>query len=295
MMEKYNASAAHTKKRSAFAEVWRNYRKSFGAMLGLVIVASIIIIIILGGVIYNYNTDVIGQNIANAKQAPGNGHIFGTDEFGRDICARIIWGGRYSFLIGLAAVLVSAFLGIILGSLAGYYGGIVETVIMRVADVFQSIPAIMLGICFVSAFGQSITILTIAVAIGQIPSLTRVTRASVMTTRDMEYVEAARAIGANDFIVIFRHVLANSLSPIIVQATLRIGGSIVSIAALSFIGLGVIAPTPEWGAMLSSARAYLRGNSYMALFPGLAIMITVMGSNLIGDGIRDAMDPKLKK
>lgn len=295
MTDKYNAFAVHTKKRSASAEVWRNYRKSFGAMLGLVIVASIIIIIIGGAMAYDYNTDVIGQNIANAKQAPGNGHLFGTDEFGRDICARIIWGGRYSFLIGLVAVLVSAVLGIIFGSLAGYYGGAVETIIMRLADVFQSIPAIMLGICFVSAFGQSITMLTIAVAIGQIPSLTRVTRASVMTTRDMEYVEAARAIGANDFIVIFRHVLANSLSPIIVQATLRIGGSIVSIAALSFIGLGVIAPTPEWGAMLSSARAYIRGHSYMALFPGLAIMITVMGFNLIGDGVRDAMDPKLKK
>lgn len=295
MTEKHNASAVHTKKRGAFAEVWRNYRKSFGAMLGLVIVVSIIVIIIVGAMAYDYNTDVIGQNIANAKQAPGNGHLFGTDEFGRDICARIIWGGRYSFLIGLMAVLVSAVLGIILGSLAGYYGGVVETIIMRLADVFQSIPAIMLGICFVSAFGQSITMLTIAVAIGQIPSLTRVTRASVMTTRDMEYVEAARAIGANDFVVIFRHVLANSLSPIIVQATLRIGGSIVSIAALSFIGLGVIAPTPEWGAMLSSARAYLRGHNYMALFPGLAIMITVMGFNLIGDGVRDAMDPKLKK
>lgn len=283
------------KRRSTFSEIWRNYRRNFSGMLGLVIVVGILVTIFVGNFIYDYDKDVIGQNITQRRQPPSSDHVFGTDEFGRDILARIIWGGRYSLAIGLAAVLLSSVAGIFLGAMAGYYGGAVETIIMRIADIFQAIPAIMLGICFVTAFGQSIFNLTIAVAIGAIPAVTRVTRASVITVKDMEYVEAARAIGANNFVIIFRHVLLNALSPVIVQATLRIGVSIVGIAALSFIGLGITAPTPEWGAMLSSARQYLRGSDYMALYPGLAIMVTVLGFNLIGDGVRDSMDPKLKK
>ena len=284
-----------TKRRSTLSEIWRNYRKNFSGMLGLMIIVGILVTILVGNFIYDYDTDVIGQNISERKQAPSSEHLFGTDEFGRDILTRIIWGGRYSLAIGLAAVLFSSIIGVVLGSLAGYYGGVIETIIMRLADIFQAIPAIMLGICFVTAFGQSIFMLTIAVSIGAIPAVTRVTRASVMTVKDMEYVEAARAIGANNFVIIFRHVLLNAMSPVIVQATLRIGGAIVGIAALSFIGLGITAPTPEWGAMLSSARQYLRGYDYMALYPGLAIMVTVLGFNLIGDGVRDSMDPKLKK
>ena len=284
-----------TKRRSTFSEIWRNYRKNFSGMLGLMIIVGILVTILVGNFIYDYDTDVIGQNISERKQAPSSEHLFGTDEFGRDILTRIIWGGRYSLAIGLAAVLFSSIIGVVLGSLAGYYGGVIETIIMRLADIFQAIPAIMLGICFVTAFGQSIFMLTIAVSIGAIPAVTRVTRASVMTVKDMEYVEAARAIGANNFVIIFRHVLLNAISPVIVQATLRSGGAIVGIAALSFIGLGITAPTPEWGAMLSSARQYLRGYDYMALYPGLAIMVTVLGFNLIGDGVRDSMDPKLKK
>ncbi|HOG01508.1 MAG: Glutathione transport system permease protein GsiD [Firmicutes bacterium ADurb.Bin248] len=284
-----------TKARGMWAEVWRNYRKSFGAMLGLCIVGAIVLIAVAGNFYFDYEKDVVGQNIAQRLQPPSPEHWFGTDEYGRDIFARVVWGARYSLSIGFAAVLVSCLAGVVLGAVAGYYGGVAETVIMRLADIFMSVPSILLGICLVSAFGQSVSMLVVAVSIGAIPAITRVARASVMTVRDMEFVEAARAAGANDLVIIFRHVLMNALAPVIVQATLRISGTIIAIAALSFIGLGITAPTPEWGTMLASARGYIRGYSYMTLFSGLAIMITVMGFNLIGDGVRDSFDPKLKK
>ncbi|OQB20427.1 MAG: Glutathione transport system permease protein GsiD [Firmicutes bacterium ADurb.Bin182] len=281
--------------RGMWAEVWRNFRKSFGAMLGLFIVGMIVVAAVAGNFIFDYDEHVVGQNVSESKQEPSAKHWFGTDEYGRDIFARVIWGARYSISIGFASVLLSSLVGVTLGALAGYYGGVTETIIMRLADIFMAVPPILLGICLVSAFGQNIFMLVIAVSVSAIPAMTRVSRASVMTVRDMEFVEAARAAGANDIVIIFRHVLINSLAPVIVQATLRISGTIIAIAALSFIGLGITAPTPEWGAMLSSARGYIRGHSYMALFPGLAIMITVMGFNLIGDGVRDSLDPKLKK
>jgi len=284
-----------TKERGFFAEVWRNYRRSFGAMLGLCIILFMVLLTVFGAIYYDYDEDITAQNAAERKQEPSAEHWFGTDEFGRDIFARIVYGGRYSLTIGFASVIFSCVIGVTLGAIAGYYGGIAETIIMRLSDIFLSIPSILFGICLVSAFGQDLFMLVVAVSISTIPTMTRITRASVMTVSKMEYVEAARASGANDFVIIFRHVLVNALAPIIVQATLLLGGAIVAIAALSFIGLGITAPMPEWGAMLSSARGFIRGHSYMALYPGLAIMITVMGFNLIGDGVRDSMDPKLKK
>ena len=290
-------SVSKTKKpreRGFFAEVWRNYRKSFGAMLGLAIIAVMVIITIVGAFVYSYD-DITSQVIVERMKEPSEAHWFGTDEFGRDIFARIVYGARFSLSIGFSAVLFSCVIGVVLGSLAGYYGGAVETVIMRLTDIFMSIPSILFGICLVSAFGQGLLILVLAVSISSVPAMVRITRASVMTVCRMEYVEAARAAGANDFVIIFRHVLVNALAPIIVQATLLLGGSIVAIAGLSFIGLGIEAPLPEWGSMLSAARGYIRKKPYMALYPGLAIMIAVMGFNLIGDGIRDSMDPKLKK
>lgn len=283
-----------TKERGFFGEVWRNYKRSFGAMLGLVIIGVMLLITIVGAFYYSYD-DITKQVITDRMKEPSAEHWFGTDEFGRDIFARIVYGARYSLSIGFAAVMFSALVGITLGALAGYYGGLVETIIMRLTDVFMAIPAILFGICLVSAFGQSLFILTMAVSISSIPSVVRITRASVMTVSKMEYIESARAAGANDFIIIFRHVLVNAMAPIIVQSTLLLGGSIVAIAGLSFIGLGIEAPLPEWGSMLSSSRGYIRKKPYMALYPGLAIMIAVMGFNLIGDGIRDSMDPKLKK
>ena len=282
-------------RRSVMQEVWRNYRKSFGAMLGLIIIALIIAIGIWGNIHYDYESQVILQDIPSARQAPSVEHWFGTDEFGRDIFTRVIYASRYSITIAFVSVIISTCLGVTLGALAGYYGGLLDTIIMRITDVFGSLPAVLFGMTIVAAFGQNIGVLMIALAISGTPAIVRVSRASVMQVRGQEFVEAAKATGVRDPAIIFGHVLPNALSPILVQCTLRIGTAITGIATLSFLGMGVSAPMPEWGAMLSGGRAYIRGYSYMTLFPGLAIMLTVLGFNLIGDGLRDAMDPKLKK
>ncbi len=288
-------SAKQYKRRSALQETWRRFRKNPGAMLGLIMVILIVTIAIASGFIFDYKTDVIGQHISQRLQKPSPAHPFGTDELGRDIMARVLYGARYSLSIGIVAVIVSLLVGVTLGAIAGYVGGMVENVIMRIVDIFLAIPSILLAIAVVSALGQSALNLMIAVGLCTVPSFAQVTRASVLTVRNNEYVEACRAIGSDDWRIIFFHILPNSLSPIIVQATLRIGSAIISASALSFLGLGIPLPAPEWGAMLSSGRQYIRDYSYMTLFPGLAILMTVISFNLIGDGLRDALDPKLKR
>ena len=221
-------------------------------------------------------------------------HPFGTDEYGRDIMARVIWGTRYSLPIGFIATIVAILLGVTMGAVAGYYGGWVENVLMRFGDIFASIPHILLAIVVVSVLGQSATNLMIAVGITSTPAFIRVARAAVLTVRNQEYVEAARAIGMKNWKIILKHIIPNALSPIVVQTTLRVGSAIISASALSFLGLGIPAPAPEWGTMLSAGRKFIRDYSYMTLFPGLAIMVTVLALNMLGDGLRDAMDPKMK-
>ena len=294
-MENNMPSAKQYKRRSAFQETWRRFRKNPGAMLGLIMVILIVTVAIASGFIFNYEKDVIGQHISQRLQKPSPEHPFGTDELGRDIMARVLYGARYSLSIGIVAVIVSLLVGVTLGAIAGYVGGVVENIIMRIVDIFLAIPSILLAIAVVSALGQSALNLMIAVGLCKVPSFAQVTRASVLTVRNNEYVEACRAIGSDDWRIIFSHILPNSLSPIIVQATLRIGSAIISASALSFLGLGIPLPAPEWGAMLSSGRQYIRDYSYMTLFPGLAILATVISFNLIGDGLRDALDPKLKR
>lgn len=284
-----------TKRRTMVQEIWRNYRRSFNGMLGLVMILLIFAVVIWANVHYDYDAQIIAQNVVNARKAPSAEHWFGTDELGRDIFARLLYAGRYSITVAFISVIVSCGVGITLGAIAGFYGGMADTIIMRLVDVVMSIPSILFGITIVAAFGQSIGILMLALAIGGIPAITRITRASVMQVRGQEFVEAARATGVRDIRIIIEHVLPNALAPIMVQATLRAGSAIIAIASLSFLGMGVSAPMPEWGAMLSSGRAYIRGYGYMTIFPGIAIMLTVLGLNLIGDGLRDAMDPKLKK
>lgn len=282
-------------KRSALAEMIRNYKKSFGAMLGLILIIIIFAVGILGNIYYDYENQVIKQNVSNRLKSPSKEHWFGTDQLGRDIFARVIYASRFSMIIGFASVIISGLVGIFFGSIAGYYGGVIDTVIMRTTDIFMSIPSILFGITIVAALGQNIGVLIIAIAIGGIPAIVRISRASVLTVKDQEFIEAARAIGANDGVIILHHVLPNSIAPILVQITLRIGTAIIAIATLSFLGLGVPAPAPEWGNLLSGGRAYIRDHSYMTMFPGIAILLTVLGFNLIGDGLRDALDPKLKK
>lgn len=285
--------AAPHRNRSKAGEIWHRLKKNKGAMAGLVIL--IILALIALTVDFWLPEDLInGQNLREKLQGPSLKHLFGTDELGRDLFWRVVYGTRYSLAIGFVAVIISAVVGVPLGAVAGYYGGKVETVIMRVADIFSAIPSILLAIAIVSLLGRTTFNLMLAIGIAAVPQFARVTRASVLTVKSQEYVEAARALGKNDLYIIFKHILPNCLSPIIVQTTLRIAGAIVSASSLSFLGVGVRPPSPEWGALLNAGKDLIMGYSYLCLFPGLAIMITVLAFNMVGDGLRDAMDPKLK-
>lgn len=282
-------------KRSQLAEIWRRLRKNRGAMIGLLIVIILVITALSVNLFLDYDTDVIGQNVMERLQSPSGTHWLGTDELGRDVFFRIIYGTRFSLAVGIVAILISIVFGVTLGAIAGYAGGWIEDVIMRTTDIIASVPNILMAIVIVSSLGASVINLMIAVGVTSVPQFVRVTRASVLTVRSNEFVEAARAIGLREWKIVWAHILPNCLSPIIVQTTLRIASAIISASSLSFLGLGVPAPAPEWGSMLSSGRRFIRGYGYLTIFPGLAIMITVLALNMLGDGLRDALDPKLRK
>lgn len=283
------------KKRSQSAEIWRRMRKNKGAMLGLALVCMLVLIAIFSGVFLDYDKDVIGQNISQRLQYPSLAHPMGTDDVGRDVMCRLLYGSRYSLSVGVVAVVIALICGVTLGSIAGYFGGKIEEVIMRLSDMLAAVPSILMAIAIVSALGQSTLNLMIAVGITSVPEFVRITRAAVLTVRNQEYIEASRSVGLNEIKIIWSHVLPNCLSPIIVQTTLRVASAIISASSLSFLGLGVPSPDPEWGSMLSAGRKFIRDYSYLTLFPGMAIMITVLSLNLLGDGLRDALDPKLKR
>ncbi|WP_410207603.1 nickel transporter permease [Fusobacterium sp.] len=283
------------KKRSQWVEVWRRLKKNKMAVLGLTILCILILAAIFADQIANYDTVVIKQNLVERLQAPSAKHWLGTDEFGRDIFARIVHGARVSLRVGIIAVSISIVCGGILGAIAGYYGGMLDNFIMRAMDIFLAVPGILLAIAIVSALGPSIINLMIAISISSIPRYARIVRASVLSIRDQEFIEAAKAIGASNTRIIFRHIIPNSLAPVIVQGTLGVASAILSTAGLSFIGLGIQPPAPEWGSMLSGGRQYLRYAWWVTTFPGVAIMITILSLNLLGDGLRDALDPRLKQ
>lgn len=282
-------------KRSTMGEIWHRLKKNKGAMFGLFLLILIIVVALGAPFVFDYETEVINQDLVNRLQKPSLEHPFGTDELGRDIMARVLYGARYSLAVGVIAVVIAIIIGVTLGCIAGYVGGAVSEVIMRITDIFSSVPTMLLAIAIVSAFGVSLTNLMVAVGVTSAPAFIRIARASIMTVRNEEYVEAARALGVPNWKIVVVHMLPNSISPLIVQATQRVASAIISASSLSFLGLGVPQPAPEWGAMLSGGRNFIRDYSYMTLFPGLAIMITVLAFNLLGDGIRDAIDPKLKR
>ncbi len=288
------SAKAAPKKRSQWLEVWQRLKRNKMAMLGLVILSLVVLAAVFADVIADYETMVIAQNLGDRLQGPSAQYWLGTDEFGRDIFARIIHGARVSLLVGVLSVAIAIVIGGSLGAVAGYYGGKLDNYIMRVMDIFLAVPSILLAIAIVSALGASLMNLMFAIAVSSIPSYARVVRASVLTVRDQEFIEAARAIGASDARIIFRHIIPNCLSPVIVQGALGVAGAILSTAGLSFIGLGIQPPEPEWGAMLSGGRQYLRHAWHVTTFPGLTIMITILALNLLGDGLRDALDPRLK-
>ena len=283
------------KKRSSLGMIWHQLKKNKGAIIGLILITLVIILALCAPLIYDYKQDIIKNHVRERMLYPSREHPFGTDDLGRDILARVIWGARYSLAVGVVAVLFALVVGVTLGAIAGYVGGVFEDIVMRICDIFSSIPSVLLAIAVVSAMGKSTVNLMIAVGLASSTPFTRVARAAVLVVRDEEYIEAAKAIGMRDWQIILEHILPNCVSQIIVQATLRVGSAIISAAQLSFLGLGVPAPAPEWGAMLSSGRQFIRDYSYMTLFPGLAIMLCVLSLNLLGDGLRDALDPKLKR
>ena len=281
------------KKFTRIKEIWKRLSQNKLAVLGLIIILVLIVVAIFADFIAPYGFDE--QNLQNAFQSPGNGHLFGTDEFGRDIFSRVVYGTRISLLIGFIAVAIAVVVGVLLGAISGFYGDKVDNIIMRLMDIILSIPQILLAIAIVAALGNGLFNLMVAVGISSIPQYARIIRASVLSIKDQEFIEAAKAAGSSDIRIIFKHIIPNCLAPIIVQATLGVALAILTAAGLSFIGLGIAPPTPEWRSMLSSGRSYIRDYSYMTMFPGLAIVVTIFALNVLGDGLRDALDPKLKK
>ena len=284
------------KSRSLWAEVGRRLVRNKGAMVGLAIIVVMLLIALSADLIFDYQEDITKQNIINQFKLPGqDGHIFGTDDLGRDIFKRVLYGAKYSLLIGLVSTLGTTIISLIIGSIAGYFGGKADVIIMRGCDILGAVPSLLLGMVIVGALGPSVVNLCIALAIGGVAPATRLVRASVLTVATSEYVESARSIGIKEWKIIAKYLIPNCLAPIIVSITMRVGTNIISASSLSFLGLGVQEPAPEWGAMLSAGRSVLRYYPHLTLFPGLAILLTVLALNMFGDGLRDAMDPKLRK
>lgn len=294
------AVVANKKQRSLWQEAWRRFRKNRMAMAGLVFLSILVVIAVVTLVIdlvtqnEIYNNYVINQDLVSRLQGPSLQHPLGQDEFGRDMLLRMLWGTRYSLFMGSLAIIFSLCVGGVLGALSGFYGKLTDSVIMRIMDVLLAIPSMLLATAIVAALGTSLVNVLIAIGISYIPTFARTVRASVLTVKDQDYIEAARSIGCNDGEIIFKYIIPNAMAPIIVQATLGLAGAILSIAGLSFLGLGIQPPTPEWGAMLSNARVYMRDAWHVTVIPGLGIMLTILSLNLMGDGLRDALDPRLK-
>jgi len=281
------------RRRSRTGEIFHSLLRNKGATVGLIIL-GLLLIAFIASLFISWES-ITKMNAQARFQRPSFQHLFGTDNFGRDMFLRVLYGSRYTLAIGFGSVAFGAIFGVTAGCFSGYYGGKLEDVIMRCSDVIASIPGMLLGMVIVTVLGQSLQNLIVAVGITAIPVYTRMTRASILSVRNNEFVEAARAIGLSNFRIIFTQVLPNGLAPIIVQISAHLGITILVAASLSYLGFGVPVPHPEWGAMISGARDFARNASYLMAFPGLFIMLTVLSLNLLGDGLRDALDPKLKR
>jgi peptide/nickel transport system permease protein len=280
------------KKQSQLREVWRRLKKNKIAVVSLIVIVLLILVAILAPVLAPYSYEV--QDTNHALEGSSADHLLGTDRLGRDILSRLIYGSRQSLSMGFIAVLLSAAIGIIIGAIAGYWGGWVDNLLMRFLDIYQGIPMFLLTVTLAAVLGPSLRNAIIAIGISMIPGNARFMRACILSVRDMEYIEAAKSINASSSRIILRHIIPNSIAPMIVSITMGLGGAVLAGAGLSFIGLGAQAPIAEWGAMISDARSYLRGYPLLSLYPGICIMIAVLSFNLLGDGLRDALDPKLK-
>ncbi len=268
-------------------------RRNYLALIGFAILLVLILTAVFAEQLAPYG--FADQDYMMIRKPPTAEHLLGTDEFGRDVLSRLIYGSRISLQVGLIAVSISLVAGGAIGAAAGYFGGKMDNLLMRVMDVQLAIPTILLAIVISSALGPGLFNLMVAVGITSIPRFARLMRASVLSIKNMEFIEAARAMGASHLRVILLYILPNCMAPLIVQSTLSVANAILFAATLSFLGLGIQPPFPEWGGMLSAARPYLRNSAYLSIFPGLAIMITIVSLNCIGDGLRDALDPKQKR
>jgi peptide/nickel transport system permease protein len=278
---------------SLMLDALRRLRRNRLAMVGAFLIASFLFMALFAHVIAPY--DPIAQDWKNVQQAPSASHPFGTDELGRDLLSRVIHGARISITIGLISVSIGLILGMSIGLIAGFFGGVWDNVLMRIMDIMLAIPYVLLAIAIVAILGPGLWNTMIAIGIVTIPQFARIVRSSVLEIKATDYVEAARAIGAGNLRIMLRHILVNSLSPIIVQSTMTIASAILNAAALGFLGLGAQPPIPEWGVMLSDGRLLLLVAPWIVTFPGIAIMLSVLGFNMLGDGLRDALDPRMRR
>ena len=285
----------HTyKKRSQLSLIWHRLRRNRLAMLGLALMSAILLLAVFADVIAEYTTQAVGMNMAQRLQPPNASHWFGTDGYGRDVFARIIHGSRLSLSLSIISMMIAVAIGSMIGAISGYFGGRVDDVLMRLMDMLLAIPPMLMSISIVAALGRSMANLMLALALAYMPVFARVIRSSILSVKDQEFVEAARACGTSDARIIMRHIVPNAVGPIIVQATLAMGSSILTISSLSFMGMGIQPPQPEWGTMLYEGRDLIRTSPYLVIFPGIAIALSVLSLNLLGDGLRDALDPRLK-
>jgi ABC-type dipeptide/oligopeptide/nickel transport system permease subunit len=284
--------AEQTSAERAQGRVWVRLRTHPSALVGIAILALYVLASLVGPLVFRY--DPIHQNLADAFLPSSPAHPLGTDEYGRDELVRLLYGARYTLVLGFAAVAIGVGIGLPLGAVSGFYGGWIDLGSQRVTDVILAFPNILLALALVASLGVGLQNVIIAVGITSIPIFVRLVRASALSVRELPYVEAGRALGVPSALVLFRHVVPNSLAPVIVQASLQLGAAILIAAGLGFLGLGVQAPTPEWGSMLGFSRNYIFSDPNLATFPGLAIFGAVLAFNLLGDGLRDALDPRLK-
>jgi len=282
------------KKRSQLSLIWHRLSRNKLAMVGLLLMTIIIGLALCADLIADYNQAVVGMNIMERLQPPSAKHWFGTDGYGRDVFARVVHGSRLSLSLSIVSMAVAVAVGSLIGAISGYYGGKIDDVLMRLMDMLLAIPPMLMSISIVAALGRSMVNLMLALALAYMPVFARVIRSSILSVKGQEFVEAAKACGTSDARIIMRHIVPNAVGPIIVQATLAMGSAILTISSLSFMGMGIQPPQPEWGTMLYEGRDLIRTSPYLVVFPGLAIAVSVLSLNLLGDGLRDALDPRLK-
>jgi peptide/nickel transport system permease protein len=285
------ASAAGA--RSGLGRWWRRFARNPGAVFGLLVFLALVAMAVLAPVLAPY--DPIAQGVGQPMESPSAAHWAGTDSFGRDILSRIIYGARVALVVGVVAVLLAMVVGVSLGLVSGYYGGVLDVVIMRVMDGLFAFPIIILAIAMMAVMGFGVRNVIIAVAVGFIAPFARVTRGDVLAVKEEPYIEAARLAGVGSLAVIFRHVLPNVLAPIIVQGALRVSGAIITEAGLSFLGLGPPPPTPAWGRMIAEGQTFIVMAPHISTMPGIALMVAIVALNLLGDGLRDTLDPRMRR